>query len=219
MILRARPLPPASLVETDDAIFDPPQLFVPAPELVAWMIETFVTTSQLCNPDHEHLTDARVGALWTNVENVTKGRRVWGTAEKPMPPAAAGKWQRARWRQQIREWFPEFDGELPDFIITIDASLAIVTDDLTWCAGCEHELYHCSQARNEYGEPRFTREDRPVFCILGHDAEEFVGVVRRYGVGAAAGGVSDLVGAAASKPLIGSAKAGLVCGTCGKRAA
>jgi hypothetical protein len=214
VILSPRPLPP-SLLEDENT----PPTFLPAPELVEWMLETFVLTSQLCNPDHEHLADARLGALWTNAENVTKGRRVWGTAEKPLPPPGVGKWQRARWRQQMREWFPEFDGELPDFIITIDATLAMVTDDLTWCAGCEHELYHCAQALDEYGSPRFTRDERPVYHILGHDAEEFAGVVRRYGVGAAAGGVSELVAAAAKVPLIGRATAELVCGTCGKRAA
>jgi hypothetical protein len=217
-----RPLPPPQLTEDQDA---PPQ-FLPAPNLVEWLLATFVLpwparneAMPLRNPAHEHLAGANIGALWTNAENVTKGRRVWGTAEKPLPPPGVGKWQRARWRQQMREWFPEFDGELPDFIITIDATLAMVTDDLTWCAGCEHELYHCAQALDEYGSPKFTRDERPVFRILGHDAEEFAGVVRRYGVGAAAGGVSELVAAAAKIPLIGRATAELVCGTCGKRAA
>jgi len=214
VILSPRPLP-SPLLEDENT----PPTFLPAPELVEWLRATFVLPSSLCNLDHEHLADARLGALWTNAENVTKGRRVWGTAEKPMPPPGVGKWQRARWRQQMREWFPEFDGELPDFIITIDATLAMVTDDLTWCAGCEHELYHCAQAVDEYGAPRFTRDERPVFRILGHDAEEFAGVVRRYGIGAAAGGVSELVAAAAKVPLIGRATAELVCGTCGKRAA
>jgi hypothetical protein len=221
----ARPLPPDYLEREDE----PPQ-FVPAPDLVEWMLGVFIVPNfrhrygvsdrpMLINEDHAHLADARIGALWTNAENVTKGRRVWGTAEKPMPPPGVGKWQRARWRQQIREWFPEFDGELPDFIITIDATLAMVTDDLTWCAGCEHELYHCAQAIDEYGSPKFTRDERPVFRILGHDAEEFAGVVRRYGVGAAAGGVSELVAAAGKAPLIGRPTAELVCGTCGRKAA
>jgi hypothetical protein len=38
-----------------------------------------------------------------------------GQTEQPM--FHGGKWRRARQEQQLQEWF----GELPDFIVTIDA--------------------------------------------------------------------------------------------------
>jgi hypothetical protein len=46
-------------------------------------------------------------------------------------------------------------------------------------------------------------------------SEEFVGVVRRYGVGAAAPGVRELVEAAQREPEVEAAEVSLACGTCG----
>jgi hypothetical protein len=79
----------------------------------------------------------------------------------------------------------------------------------------EHELYHCAQVLDLFGMPRFRRDDgKPIFAMRGHDAEEFVGVVRRYGVGVAAGGVAELVKAANEVPTVARAAIGLACGTC-----
>ncbi len=85
------------------------------------------------------------------------------------------------------------------------------TGGLSWCAVSEHELYHCAQARTKYGAPRFIK-GKPVFSIRGHDVEEFVGVVQRYG--AVGTGVADLAAAAGRAPEIGRAGVAAVCGTC-----
>jgi hypothetical protein len=56
---------------------------------------------------------------------------------------------------------------------------------------------------DEFGCPKFNRQTGlPVFGMIGHDVEEFVGIVRRYGAGSAAGRTRDLVAAAKKKPEI-----------------
>jgi hypothetical protein len=81
----------------------------------------------------------------------------------------------------------------------------------------EHELYHAGHARDEYGLPKFRRDGSPAFRLRGHDVEEFVGVVRRYGAEAA--GVSALVDAAAGRPEVAAAHIAEACGNCLLRAA
>ncbi|MDF0543350.1 putative metallopeptidase [Sphingobium sp. H39-3-25] len=187
--------------------------FVPATELADWISETFLDeASPLFNPDHAHLRDARLGVLWTNCDNSRNMRSVIGQAEL-MPPMAMGKWQRARAIQQIEEWF---DG-MPDFLLTFSAPAAAGMDDASFCALVEHEMYHCSQKQDKYGMPAFGQDGLPSFCIRGHDIEEFVGVVARYGAEAA--GVSAMVEAAQQAPLIGRASIAGICGTCSLKAA
>ena len=110
--------------------------------------------------------------------------------------------------QQIQEWF----GDVPDFLITFHAGAAASMDDPSFCALVEHELYHCAQKLDDYGMPKFSQDGSPSFCIRGHDVEEFVGVVARYGADAA--GVSAMVDAANAGPTIGRASIAGVCGTC-----
>ncbi len=199
-----RPMPPPGITEDDSP------RFVPAPEIIAWALATFIVeSSPLHNPEHEHLAGAQLAALWTNVPNSKQMRRIVGTVE--MPGAARGtKWQKARGDQQIEEWF----GSEPDFLITIDAVYATKANDGQWCALLEHELKHCGQMKDADGLPKFDSDGNPVFGILAHDIEQFVTVVKRYG--AVASGVSELVEAANTGPLFPDALVGWSCGTCGK---
>lgn len=205
----ARPQPPAHLL-------DPmaPDRFEPADDLILWVRRTFIEEGgPLTNPDHWHLRDAIIGVLWTNAENSRAGKSVVGQAEL-MPPMVMGKWQKARAEQQVAGWF----GVVPDFLLTFSAPYAAQCDDATFCALVEHELYHCGQATDAFGAPRFSKSTgRPVFAMRGHDVEQFVGVVRRYGVEAT--GVSELVEAAKQPPQISRAALDFACGTCGARAA
>jgi hypothetical protein len=199
-----RPRPPAALFE-DLGI----GRFAPALDLLAWVRNTFLLPGHpLHNPDHAHLADAELGFLWTSVENTRQGKTVIGQCESP-GGGRAGKWQRARNEQQLREWF----GTVPDFLITLDAMFCGHADDARFCALVEHELYHAAHATDEFGSPRFHRDTGlPMFTIRGHDVEEFVGVVRRYGV--VNGAVAELVIAAAARPSIGPAALASGCGTC-----
>lgn len=103
---------------------------------------------------------------------------------------------------------------VPDFLITIDAHYAAQCDDAEFCSLIEHEMLHAGQERDMFGAPKFTKAGRPKFAMRGHDVEEFVSIVRRYGVGASAGSTRALVEAANQKPLIGGVQISQACGTC-----
>lgn len=203
--MRCRPRPPS--YEEGDA----PPSFVPALDLAEWAHATFIADgAPLENLDHRHLRTARIGMLWAFEPNSRCQMAIVGQAEQPM--FQGGKWRRARQAQQMLEWF----GDLPDFVITIDAGYAAFCDDGTFCATIEHELLHCGQAIDKFGQPKFTKEGRPVFAMRAHDVEEFVGIVERYGAGRGAGHTFDLVEAAKKRPVITEAQIIGACGTCNK---
>lgn len=205
----ARPRPPKALSAQAD--LPQPGLFLPAPDVVAWIMANFVSvTGPLYSPGHAHLAHAHVGALWTNCSNTRQMRRILAQAE--MPFLRGGAWQKGRVEQQMREWF----GDVPDFVLTFDAEHAAECSDIEFCALVDHELCHCAQALDEYGCPKFTKEGVPKFAIRGHDVEEFVSVVRRFGVAAAGDSAVDFVIAAGQSPEIGAAPIALACGTCGR---
>lgn len=206
-----RPYPPEDLATFSD--IEMVDRFMPAPDVLDWLRDTFLDEgSELFNVDHQHLRDAKLGILWTNWDNSRAMRSVIGQAEL-MPPMAMGKWQRARAIQQVEEWF----GDMPDFLITFSAPAAHEMDDASFCALVEHELYHCAQKMDQYGMPKFKEDGTPSFAIRGHDVEEFVGVVARYG--AIDPGVAAMVTVANHKPLIGAASIAGACGTCLRTAA
>ncbi|VWC81145.1 transposase [Burkholderia contaminans] len=205
-----RPAPP-------DGLFDGSTWFrylAPADGVGEWVNETFLREGALLhNPDHAHLVDADVAYLWAAVENVRQMRRVVGQCEEVM--IRAGGWQRARQEQQLCEWF----GRVPAFLITLDAHYARECDDLQWCALVEHELYHIGQRTDEFGAPAFSKDGMPKLGIRGHDVEEFVGIVRRYGVAGGVGDTAKFVAAAQRAPEVGHADIARACGTCILRAA
>lgn len=198
-----RPRPPELIFDLEGPSF------LPAPDMSEWINETFIDEgSEIENPDHAHLQHASIGVLWTSVANARLGRSVIGQAEEGSP-RAMGRWAKARAEQQVVEWF----GEVPDFIITLDASYCAQASDIEFCALVDHELYHCAQERDQYGAPKFRKDTgRPAFTMRGHDVEEFIGVVRRYG--ADASGVRALVDAAAQQPTIARVSIAQACGTC-----
>ncbi|KAA2237811.1 hypothetical protein F0L46_08375 [Salinarimonas soli] len=205
-----RPRPPEDLLGAEGALTGRP--FRPAPELAAWAHATFIAEdAPLLNEEHEHLRDAAIGFVWTSTGNARHGNTVVGQAE--MTTFQGGRWSKGRQIQQLCEWF----GELPDFLVTIDAGYADQASDAAFCSLVEHELLHCGQERDGFGAPKFRRDGSPAFALRGHDVEEFVSIVVRYGVGAAAGRTADLVRAAAQAPLIGADELRGACGTCGGR--
>lgn len=203
-----RPRPPTIYSDQHDS-----PLFVPAPEIIAWARASFVEEdAALQNPDHLHLNSATIGALWTDVGNSRQGRTIIGQAEHGLPPL--GKWQRARMEMQLNQWF----GHVPDFVLTFHAPYCMACSDAEFCALVEHELYHCGQAHDQFGAPKFNRSTgMPVFEMRGHDIEEFVGVVSRYG--AAPAHVQAFAAAASRAPEISGYRISQVCGTCKLRAA
>lgn len=201
----SRPAPPRDLL---DALL---LTLRPALEVWQWIQrEILANTGSIHNPEHGHLIDANIGVLWASRGFSKQGRGVLGQAEQLM--FRAGGWQKARQEQQVREWF----GEEPDYLITLAADYCAQCTDAEFCALVEHELYHIAQATDEYGAPKFTQEGLPKLYLRGHDVEEFVGVVRRYG---ASHDVQQLIDAASRPPEVAKINISRACGTCLLRSA
>lgn len=204
-----RPLPPETVFGQMGG-----DQFISAPEIIEWARSTFINEgATIENPEHAHLQNANLGALWTNVANSKNGRTIVGQCELG-DPMAMGKWAKAKARIQVEQWF----GSIPDFILTFDAAYAAECSDIEWCALVEHELLHAAQERDMFGAPKFSASTgRPVFGIRGHDVQEFTSIVRRYGADAAH--VREFVDAANQRPEIGSASVAHACGVYLARAA
>lgn len=179
-----------------------------------WLQEHIVSEDGgLHNPDHAHLELAEIGVMWTDAPLERRSKRIIGAAEIPSPRGNPITKLRQRWALQ------ELDLEHVDFLITLDSVWCSNASDREFLALLEHELYHCGQATDENGYPRFNqRTGDPIWTIRAHDVEEFSGVVRRYGARAAGPGVEELVEAAEGEPEVGAVEVAAVCGTC-RRAA
>lgn len=200
-----RPYPPSSLVELAD-LSDFGIRLTPAPEVWEWLhAEILSDTGSIHNPDHAHLLDADIRVMWASSSFNKQGRTVLGQAEQVA--FRAGGWQKARMEQQMMDWF----GDVPSYIITLAADYCAQCSDADFCALVEHELYHIAQAKDKYGAPKFTQEGLPKLEMRGHDVEEFVGVVRRYG---ASLDVQALVDAANNPAEVGKLNIARACGTC-----
>ena len=200
-----RPMPPDSVLELSELSMLSTRL-TPAPEVWEWIVETILAdTGNIHNPDHAHLIDAPIRILWASSCFEKQGRTVLGQAESVM--FRAGGWQKARQEQQMIDWF----GEVPDFLITLAADYCAQCSDAEFCALVEHELYHIAQKLDQYGAPKFKQDGSPSLTLRGHDVEEFVGVVRRYG---ASEDVQQMIDAAAQPPEVAKINIARACGTC-----
>lgn len=207
-----RPYPPEHLVGINAMLAEP--TFEPAPDVAEWLAATFINPdSPLVNEEHRHLQGARIGVLWTNQPNARAGRAIVGQCELMPPGGTQGRWAKGRAAQQMRQWF----GDMPDFVITLDAQYAAQADDATFAALVEHEALHAGQEKDANGLPKFTANGEPKYAIRAHDVETFVCLAARYG--AVEANVAQLVAAASKPPSIGRAQLGWACGTCLKVAA
>lgn len=200
-----RPMPPVSLLDLSDLSSFGIRL-TPAPEVWDWLqVEILADTGCIHNEDHAHLIDADIRVMWASSSYGKQGRTVLGQAEQVM--FRVGGWQKARMEQQMRDWF----GDIPAYIITLAADYCAQCSDEDFCALVEHELYHIAQAKDQYGAPKFTQEGLPKLEMRGHDVEEFVGVVRRYG---ASPDIQELVDVANKPAEVGKLNISRACGTC-----
>lgn len=202
-------MPPALLLNEDA-----PAMFVPdRGGLRAFLDDQFLNeASPLYNIEHGHLDAATIGFLWSTVPNSRRGKTIAGEAEmtKRYASLPAGKWLKARIAQQVWEWFRD----MPDFIVTFDAALWVENYDAGRLALFEHELYHCGQAIDDFGLPKWNKHGQPVFAIRGHDIEEFAGVVRRYGIEATGQDRIDFVDTANRAPELTLTAIRAACGVC-----
>lgn len=206
-----QPMPPAALGEWHG---NWPMSFLPAPEVKAWIVATFLEEGgPLHNPDHRHLVHADFEVLWAARGFARQGRIILGTTEQVM--FRAGGWQKERQEFQMEQWF----GHVPRFLITLDGAYAREASDAEFCALVEHELYHIGHKPDDFGAPAFDREGNPKLYLRGHDVEEFVGVVARYGMGDPDGKLAQMVAAANAGPTAKPLRIAQACGTCLLKAA
>ncbi|MDE2104434.1 MAG: hypothetical protein KGL39_44780 [Patescibacteria group bacterium] len=188
-----------------------PTLFAPDTQAAAWIRDCWISEAgPLYNPDHCHLAGFGIALLWTNATNAKAGRDIVGTCQLPKLGGGSDRWAKARSDYQLEQGF----GDVPDVLITIDAVYASQCSDAAFCALIEHELYHAGHAVDHWGEPRFDMDGNPILSMRGHDVEEFVGVVARYGAGAASSGTAALVHAGQFPPSIADVKISAACGVC-----
>lgn len=210
----SRPYPPDELVSMDG--LSAPDRFETAPTFSEWIIDAYLRPEgPLYWPGHEALASARIGVLWTTAAASRRGKAIVAQAEMPRQ-SPGSQWSSARASHQLVQWF----GYIPDFLLTFDAVYASQLNDLEFAALVDHELCHCVQAEDEFGNPRFsTVTGQPVWALKGHDVEEFTSVVSRFGIQAAGQDAVDFVIAASKQPVIGPARLAQGCGTCLTRAA
>lgn len=129
-------------------------------------------------PELRHLVDGQARIVYLLREDIVikAGRQVLGTCYLPQVQGSL---------RPLFDWLlaTRFGDDPPiDFLIVLDneywtAASARQREILVY-----HELTHCGHAVDKFGVPRFDKETgAPVFCIRGHDVEEFVDVVKRYG--------------------------------------
>lgn len=201
-VIPKRPIPPPDNPDIGGHI-----VMTPAPEVSEWVINEILDgDGNIFNPDHSHLIDADLVFMWASQSYEKAGRTVLGQCEKVMIRVSA--WQKARQEQQLYQWF----GRVPEFIITLSAEHCAECSDEEFCALVEHELYHIAHAVDEFGATKFDKETgMPMLKLRGHDVEEFVGVVRRYG---AAADVQAMIDAAERPPEVAKLNIARACGTC-----
>ena len=201
----SRPMPPPEFADPLN------NRYMPAPEVLKWARATILTEGgALYTEDPAHREYADVQFLWAPIGFVKAGRTVLGQCEEMT--FRCGPWQKGRQQQQMADWF----GAVPDFLITLDASYCLTCSDVEFCALLEHELFHIGQEQDEFGAPAFNKYGLPKLCMRGHDVEEFVGVVRRYG---ASEDVQRIIDAAKTPPEVARINIARACGTCLLKAA
>lgn len=188
--LPPRPRPPAEL-RFPSAL----GAFTPDLALAAFVRQHFLTPAALFyDPDFQHLARAKIGFVWTNARDSKGGRVTSGMAELVRVPPKP-QWKEAARLDQIHTWF----GGLVDFVVTLHGPFSARANDAAFYALVDHELSHCDQARGAWGARLWNkRTGKPKWAIRGHDVEQHVGTVRRWGIDAT--GTRALVEAALEVP-------------------
>lgn len=213
--MRPRPLPDPDLRESGSS-------FAPAPDLHRFIRQAFIAKdAPFWREEYDHLEEARIGVLWTNVDK-TKNMVSWA-ASAELVTLGGDKWSKGRSIQQMVEWFGEWwEGawadELPDFILTFHGPSAAASNDVGFCAMVAHELRHCAQKVDRWGDPMWNDADgRPQFAIMDHDVSTFVSVAEDFGP--VERNVGRLMEALKARPRFPGAMVEGVCGVCGEMAA
>lgn len=200
--------------EPPEHLHEPGFEMEPAPELAAWLKETFVLDGGLhVNPVHNHLVKVDLVAVWTNCEYVDGGMPVAAAAE--IITVTGKPWARVDRVDRLCM----LHGNVPQARVWVYAPGWVRMHYWRKCATGEHELCHFAHKHTKDGEPMFDDLERPVLTKRAHDFGEFVTVGERYGVDACGGKAREFVEAVLRPPLIAPASfvPSFACGACGGR--
>lgn len=187
-----RPMPPEHLRLADIG-------FVRAEDVEQLIRCDFVGRGGLFfDPEHGHLTAARIGVLWAASRHVDKGSEKAGTAQLVKPwNHQPSKWGEAMQQAFLRQFFAEH--EWPHFRITLSTPLCCIYGDADFFALVDHEVCHCATAKDAFGCPRFSdATGLPIWSMRPHESEQFSGPVERWG--ARATGTAGIVAAGLKIP-------------------
>lgn len=183
------------------------------PELTDHIHNTILSpTHKMFNPVHLHLNELDLGFLFTNIENSTKGQRILGQAK--IPGSGGDAWGVGMTNLFLIERF----GYFPDALIILNGIWFSGATNLQRYALIEHELFHIAQKTDQYGLPQWDDETgKPKIKIQGHDVEEFIGVVSRYGTYSPE--LAQMKGAMMKEPEFTIGEIDGICGSCKRKVA
>jgi hypothetical protein len=115
-----------------------------------------------------------VGFLFRDYPDVQQQRAIIGTCSMPQAQGRVRK---------LFEWLMEEKlGYFPIFLYTLDHDFWTAATPRQREILMYHEICHAGIALDAFGSPKHHRETgEPIWCIVGHDVEEFTAVVQRYG--------------------------------------
>lgn len=126
-----------------------------------------------------HLSEARLAYVASQPTPMLHGWPCWAFVAQP------------RVQGPMREWFewalagfcaPQCEGEVPDFVVIVDAALWPSWDGERQERVIYHELSHIIVREDpETGVPKLGEDGRPLLRLKPHDYEFFDAEVRRYG--------------------------------------
>jgi hypothetical protein len=121
---------------------------------------------------HEMLAQCRIEYVFIDKAPKSKGRTVWGRARKlgGLPAFLIG----SVGTQVAADDALTFGAASPMFVIEISHDIWVDLSPKQRLALVDHELCHCRAMENDAGELELS--------TVGHDVEEFVGIVSRHGL-------------------------------------
>jgi hypothetical protein len=127
----------------------------------------------------EEFSELRAGQplimfIFRNFEKTKADRAILG--ELALPRFMGGNAQFATWLLAIA-----CQGNIPDYIMTLDRLWWGSATPLQREALVHHELKHAKHATDKEGELKFDDDGNPMWAITGHSLEEFDDTVERYG--------------------------------------
>lgn len=126
-------------------------------------------------PEHRHLVDNEIDLafLFRCEPKEVGGKAILGTVYEPKVQGGL---------RDVFEWMiRRMLGRMPRFLVVLDANYWAECGTHNREILVFHELTHCQQKVDRYGELRFDVDGNPIYGIHEHDINEFTSVVRRYG--------------------------------------